>query len=461
MFHIMKGNTYQCVADTFINSLDAYNDTGDIHFNNSYLSGIYTQSSEQSDVIDSISFQFTSFNECSFIIFGFETPDGSWYTRWYDIVIMTLYWARTRYQCSVIPYRTSTYYSCNTLHNMTTLQCDASTFNNSIEYGLQIDAFDDSKWFRNIDIERVVIKYVENDKIQNIYIFEYFCFNQCNETQDTFKVDHTLTEHQHAHPYNLLLFNRTDAGPTARIYNQNPASQCIPNGHSCISKQCPYRDKYILVPIRKTWVDANVFCEDKYNSSLATFFTKEEQQTAVTISNAANYTIDRIWIGLSLVEDIWTWIDGSDCEFCQSNDQWIIEIRTGTEHCAVLRPGIVQGGFSPDICTDTNPFLCNNPTYNPTSAPTQSPTQNPINILVSENIIIINHENITMDWIAFNITNVNTECGGTIVSVAISDSFPYEDAWINYTSRNTNGYYIIDQFTQPFTVPISVKITKA
>eukprot|EP01084_Bolivina_argentea_P162090 282115_1 len=70
IFYTMRGNAYECIAN-FTDLVNGYNDTGNVYYNNSYLSGFYVNSG---GVIDSIAFQLTSLKynnhyECKYILF--------------------------------------------------------------------------------------------------------------------------------------------------------------------------------------------------------------------------------------------------------------------------------------------------------------------------------------------------------------------------------------------------------
>eukprot|EP01084_Bolivina_argentea_P067119 122318_1 len=96
-------------------------------------------------------------------------------------------------------------------------------------------------------------------------------------------------------------------------------------------------------------------------------------------------------------------------------------------------------------------------TVQPTANPSLKPTRSPFN---TNNIIITTDNGINNTFIAFNISNANISCGGSISSVKITDSALYKGQWIEHSINNNNYYEFID-LTDPFIVPISVQITRS
>eukprot|EP01084_Bolivina_argentea_P123166 218283_1 len=442
IFHTMKGNSYECIGNKSL--LHKYNDTGDIYYDNKYLSGFYVKSS---DVINSISFQFTPLVTCKYIVFGFETPtsqkrDITWITfdSGYTMVTMTLYWEGSKYQCKVKPNESGKYFSCNTLDITRTLQCDTGTTaaTNPVEYGLQLD----NKYLATVngfEIDRVIIKYIENDMVQNIWVFDYFCFNTRIGIDITFEYDpetfspvinHCLnalngydilmlaSDWNNLYLYNLIVFNDIQLNETylkdgldAYVYNHSSSPECVPDGYyQCttllnftnVHGKCEYFDKYILISSQKTWNEAEKYCEEEFNSNLATITSKEELNIVVTMREMnSTYFDGDIWIGLyeDPLSGAWRWIDGTTCDYvenglCKDNNLWA-DTEPAWEHdCAVIDGASVHGSFASGSCGfSQSGFLCNNPIYIPTNNPTISPSNYPTTIIIKDKVIFANNNN--------------------------------------------------------------------
>ena len=158
--------------------------------------------------------------------------------------------------------------------------------------------------------------------------------------------------------------------------------------------KCEETYKYLFVPSKLIWQEANDYCLSKYRTYLATIITDADIAIAQYLQNSEVYGKDELWVGLtdSNNEGIWIWIDGTSCNYTQSglcidDKHWEDNEpndagQDGEDHAELS----TDGNFNDDN-RDFNMFLCNNPlypgvvtfsaTFNPTIDPTADPTLYP------------------------------------------------------------------------------------
>eukprot|EP01083_Nonionella_stella_P138209 420593_1 len=71
-----------------------------------------------------------------------------------------------------------------------------------------------------------------------------------------------------------------------------------------------------IVPIKKSWSDANKYCIDNYGTTLATFHNENDAQDLTKIVQ------NGYWVGLSDIstQGVWRWVDSN--EQLSTNQYW-------------------------------------------------------------------------------------------------------------------------------------------
>lgn len=157
--------------------------------------------------------------------------------------------------------------------------------------------------------------------------------------------------------------------------------------------KCEETYQYLYVPKRETPEDANKYCNDQYNTFLATINSESDWFTAGYLHNSWIYGQEPVWIGLTdkINESHWQWIDAATA--CKDKESKLC-------YDDLWNPGQPDGQGNEDygfICYDGSGicdgkevheymFMCNNPKYpgvvfEPTWAPTLEPTPGPTNVL--------------------------------------------------------------------------------
>eukprot|EP01084_Bolivina_argentea_P154708 269657_1 len=110
----------------------------------------------------------------------------------------------------------------------------------------------------------------------------------------------------------------------------------------------------------KNWYEAEKRCEDVFGTNLATI---KDINTVLQVINQRAYQQEKIWIGLHdhFQEDVWTYIDGSQCNTkdtrCVETNLWgtaNFSKRTEFFHCAYIYNNLIYYGD----CRDELFFLC-------------------------------------------------------------------------------------------------------
>ena len=78
----------------------------------------------------------------------------------------------------------------------------------------------------------------------------------------------------------------------------------------------------------------------------------------------------------------------------------------------------------------------------------------------ANNIIITNHADTQLWWLAFYVSNEDLSCGGSITKIEIKDNNAYTSWYANNPTYNQWGYYGFDNNGNAFTTPISIRITR-
>eukprot|EP01084_Bolivina_argentea_P147552 258146_1 len=308
------------------------------------------------------------------IIFGFHTPRDH---RSGSIITLTLLWDAFKYQCNVYPTESNTYYSCNSSTTATTLQCTHSITDNPIHHSLQIDNND----WDELQIQSVTIQIYEHSPQITRNISLHFCIptNQLSTSCDD-------------PPYDTLDNVSISTGlliPLSQSENyvqiQSESARCVPEN----VQSSHTIGKYILVPLAKTWMEAQTYCEETFNSNLASLISDEDVMTAVTIRDSSDEYVDQgIWIGLTdnallSEEEQWKWIDMTTCNYtstglCRDDVHWGPNEPNGDqeEDCAEIGHQYTFGLFNDISCTEKRIFLCNNVSFAPTPQWTMMPSDN-------------------------------------------------------------------------------------
>eukprot|EP01083_Nonionella_stella_P071639 192565_1 len=389
-------------------------------------------------------------------------------------ITLTLYWEGDTYVCTVYSDNDDQDYSCNTV--LGARKCDGRWTDNPVEYGLQIDfeVFVDGYVFDvPFYLKSVTIKYMRGNVVRDAHEMKHFCgdglhmTNKCNRSNDELLVfNHTLVNFTYQH-LNGAYFD-TDA-LHARIGHSKSLTACVPDGYDIDEEEL----RYILVEDEMSWESANAFCQTEYGTSLATIIDDEDLWDALALREM-NRPHEDVWIGLNARDQhhvIWEWADHTPCAFmgtslCIYDPHWVKEPfidRSGDEVCSEMHGAHAFGYFLQHDCDTRHISLCNVPTPAPTSAPSFSLTPSPTHHVDRDDIAIIMHPNVSEDnphWISFTLHNVDLSCGGHIDYVQISDTFPYEQEWVHYTTNaHPNGYYTF-VLENAFDTPIGIQIAR-
>eukprot|EP01084_Bolivina_argentea_P303166 523351_1 len=153
-------------------------------------------------------------------------------------------------------------------------------------------------------------------------------------------------------------------------------------------------EKYILVPVLKSWRNAQEICRQYYETDLATILTEYDMEIASNIRNSDDiYFNTNLWIGLNANEGNWIWVDNSQCQhinhaLCIDNSTWAVgkpNDGNNSQDCVELT---VDNKFNDIQCNVLLIFMCNNPKHS-TYAPTVVPTMQTKHILITNNSNII------------------------------------------------------------------------
>ena len=120
-----------------------------------------------------------------------------------------------------------------------------------------------------------------------------------------------------------------------------------------------YSGYYIGVNVNLNWTDANLYCEEWYNTTLATILSSNDNTAVRTAAtNAGISTTSEIWIGLSdkAAEDTWVWEDGTSNT---SYQPWYPNEPNHSGDCA-RQYQYSSGNLWDDTgCNEVQPFVCN------------------------------------------------------------------------------------------------------
>lgn len=151
----------------------------------------------------------------------------------------------------------------------------------------------------------------------------------------------------------------------------------------------PTSANYILIEEEEDWFDALMYCEEEFDTSLATVLTAEQMAEAINLTHLVTFNRNEFWVGLNDLakEGEWRWADGtpwcvhvptdSSCNHACSDDSaetesgkcvdhelfGTINNLLGNNHCG--RIDIVEYAFTDDTCgvrstnQYTRPFMCN------------------------------------------------------------------------------------------------------
>ena len=127
--------------------------------------------------------------------------------------------------------------------------------------------------------------------------------------------------------------------------------------------------RYILVDLDKNWSDAQEYCEDYYDSDLATIISSNDLRDAF-------YLIDsNTWIGLNDIKNggKFEWVDGTPCfnapnKVCSKDPNFANNQpdngknidNVDDEDCVWLN---TDKEYTDEDCELKRNFLCNNPDY--------------------------------------------------------------------------------------------------
>eukprot|EP01084_Bolivina_argentea_P124017 219763_1 len=129
--------------------------------------------------------------------------------------------------------------------------------------------------------------------------------------------------------------------------------------------------------VDRTWYQANEYCNNHYNATLATIITPTDAQSALDTISASNKPDSRFWIALNDIknEGDWVYANGFDCQGnCDALDIWVDNEPNnagGAENCGIIIDGSrninnmindIPCNYSvAGIGKDTINILCNTP----------------------------------------------------------------------------------------------------
>eukprot|EP01084_Bolivina_argentea_P079657 144445_1 len=191
-------------------------------------------------MLSSFIFLLYSINLCnSWIIFGFETSlnmSTESVSASSNMLMMTLYWNASQYQCRVQPSQANTYYSCNTSNITNTFQCDTSLLLSNIIplYGMKLD----NHGTNTIQIDKLIITDYTNDMTLIFkYFYNYFQANIYNLSFNITIPPDFPYKLIHFMPYEILniSYNQNSNDLECDVYNETKSTICIPFGYACIN----------------------------------------------------------------------------------------------------------------------------------------------------------------------------------------------------------------------------------
>eukprot|EP01083_Nonionella_stella_P040529 109964_1 len=459
-FYTVNNRSYHCVHQDI--NVTEYNDSGIVLFERHYLSGFIFRFSE---IIDAIAFVFKDIDaDCTSspfassypsFLFGFETASknqSSLATTEHTVTI-TLHWETSVFQCHVFPTEYDTYYGCDTSDNQTTRQCDSEIILPPVPHGIQID---NEEWDEVI-INKVIIQH-QQSAYSNSIIYEMLNF--CSDPPcNTSSIWNTLTVASSCTRENQSVVVILDINDTTQ-----PASieyiewtedyfefQCIPIAHCSDAIITP---SYGSLTHYRRHIDVNqgrinaitswaLKVSDNTDIALANMRWSSDQQTsfneygyASRLNKCTNFSLDdndyingyRVVHNNYTIRGLTFYAKKGGLYHCISNDQPDGQDDSGD----VVFPDRYLSGFyvsSYEVINSiafqfthvNNTNICYNvtntstptmepttePTFNPSTDPTHIPTRTPLH---TDDIIIITHDDISTNWIAFNITNLNLSC---------------------------------------------------
>jgi len=140
---------------------------------------------------------------------------------------------------------------------------------------------------------------------------------------------------------------------------------------------------YFYVPIAKTWMDAEQFCQDRFGTHLASIHNEAQNSEIYGLFSGA------AWLGLSDRdnEGKWVWTDGSAYDFKNwypgEPNNW-----GGYEDCTTSHRWSSVKKWNDLGCSKARTFMCNrysSPPQSPTQLPTQLPTVTQVSVGAEQN----------------------------------------------------------------------------
>eukprot|EP01084_Bolivina_argentea_P151114 263801_1 len=345
------------------------------------------------------------------VTFGFHINE---FWRYDDSTLsMTLFWNGNKYKCTVYPRdydAYDSYYTCNTIFSAMKCNGNYNFDPYPIEFGLHFDIFRDDEeredaWaaeqIGKFGIDSIIFEYMIGNIVHNTNIIQHFCwYDSSNETcQDILWITdpHILIQYDIPNENYSIELKSNVSHPTTFTH-------CVPDNKTTDIEA----NKYVLVALEKSWDKAHEYCQDTYNSGLATIITDNDLNYAVALREALfeqTHSHKDIWIGLNDLNPntVWEWVDGTPCTYVVDDDSCVNDPHWSPdepddepfEACAEMSSVTTFGHFNDEICSETNYFLCNSPTASPTKNPTKSPTFHPTYNIHSQHIIINNYDYIS------------------------------------------------------------------
>ena len=212
---------------------------------------------------------------------------------------------------------------------------------------------------------------------------------------------------------------------------------------------------YILVDKCRNWASARTYCEDTYNTTLASIHNEEQMLEAKNLCVQGVISWDWCWIGLNDMDEErynstegWEWADGSVYNY--SNWQPGRPDNYQNEDCVHT---FSSGLWNDQKCNYCYSSLCmkpitKSPTANPTNLPTTEPTHNPtnnpttnpisINTATTQSQSASESESGTTSTIVVTVTKndgyINDTFVGDIVNDTLTDYVPDSDAKLENTA---------------------------